>query len=175
LCNNGVTFCRENRFAGKVKTFERFYQQHRERFFGYLLRKTANYHLAADILQESFVRYLERYRDRGENPSLLFTIGRNLIFDQARKKRLERSCQDEEPQSHFDQETLYLVKEESRRVLAALKTLTEEERDLLAMVSAGELSYREIGTICGLSEANVKVRVHRCRCKLKKQLAGETK
>jgi len=158
---------------GKVKTFERFYEAYRERFFGYLLRKTANYHLAADILQESFVRYLEKYRDRGENPSLLFTIGRNLLYDLARKSQLERNHPVEGKRSEPDEESLYLVKEESRRLLRALQALNEEDRDLLALASGGELSYREIAAISGWSEANVKVRIHRCRMKLKKQLAQE--
>jgi RNA polymerase sigma-70 factor, ECF subfamily len=157
----------------KVKTFERFYTEYRERLFGYLLRKTANYQLAADILQESFTRYLERYRDRGANPGLLFTIGRNIFYDLARKNRVEREHQEQGVRSEPDEESLYLVKEEYRRILLALQTLSEEERDLLALASGGDLSYREIAEISGQSESNIKVRIHRCRCKLKKQLAGE--
>jgi len=46
------------------------------------------------------------------------------------------------------------------------KKLTDEDREILAQVASG-LPYRQIGEILGLSEANIKVRVHRARVKLR--------
>jgi RNA polymerase sigma-70 factor (ECF subfamily) len=44
----------------------------------------------------------------------------------------------------------------------------------LALAVSGVLSYRKIASIAGISEANVKVKVHRARLKLKKILnAGD--
>jgi RNA polymerase sigma-70 factor (ECF subfamily) len=62
------------------------------------------------------------------------------------------------------------VREEYRRVLAAMQDLAPEERDVLALVASGDLSYREISRITGTSEGNVKVRVHRARVKLRKMM-----
>ena len=50
------------------------------------MRRTGDYHLSSDILQESFTRYFERYGNKQHSLSLLYTIGRNLIFDAARKQ-----------------------------------------------------------------------------------------
>jgi RNA polymerase sigma-70 factor (ECF subfamily) len=63
-----------------------------------------------------------------------------------------------------------MVREEYRRVLGAAGQLEKDERDLLALVVSGDLSYREIASICSISEANVKVKVHRARLKLKEIL-----
>ena len=52
-------------------------------------------------------------------------------------------------------------------MLAALKKLGDDERDILALVISGDLSYREIASILGTTEANIKVKVHRARVKLK--------
>ncbi len=153
-----------------MNTFQKFYTENKERLFGYLLRKTGNYHLAADIMQESFTRYLERYKDREQSPALLFTIGRNLLYDHARKNHHDATYEDELHGVDIDLENICHVREESRRVLAAMQQLDTEERDILALAVSSDLSYREIADITGNSETNIKVKIHRSRCKLKKIL-----
>ena len=54
-----------------------------------------------------------------------------------------------------------------------MRRLEDDERDLLSLVVSSELSYREIGEIAGLSEANVKVKIHRARKKLRTFLGAE--
>jgi RNA polymerase sigma-70 factor (ECF subfamily) len=67
-----------------------------------------------------------------------------------------------------------MVREEYRQVLAAMQTLEADERDILALAVSSQMSYREISTITGISEANVKVKVHRARTKLRQIIqAGE--
>ena len=155
-----------------MSIFKVFYNDHKDQFFGYLLRKSGNYHLAADIMQESFTRYLERYQEKEQSPALLFTIGRNLLLDHIRKTRSDVVYEDEKHGSVVDQESLYQVQEEVREVLAALQQLDEEDRDILSLLASSGFSYREIAHITGNSEANIKVKIHRARIKLKKTLKG---
>ena len=157
----------KKRYESKVNTFRKFYTENKERLFGYLLRKTGNYHLAADIMQESFTRYLERYKDREQSPALLFTISRNLLYDHARKNRYDTSYDEEQHGLDIDQENAYQIKEEYKRVLIAMQQLDEEEQDILALAVSSDLSYREIADMTGNSEANIKVKIHRSRVKLK--------
>ena len=154
----------------KVNLFSDFYNDNKDRLFSYLLRKSGNYHLAADMMQESFTRYLERYHEREYNPALLFTIGRNLFFDQVRKGRETVSYEDEKHGEGVDQEHAYQIHEETREVLMALRQMDEEERDILSLLASSGLPYREIAQITGNSEANIKVKIHRSRIKLKKLL-----
>ena len=70
-----------------MNRFGAFYDHHRDQLFAYLLRMTGDYHLSADIMQESFTRYFERYKDRDLSTSLLFSIGRNLVIDNIREER----------------------------------------------------------------------------------------
>jgi RNA polymerase sigma-70 factor (ECF subfamily) len=157
-----------------VTTFQQFYTAHKERLFGYLLRKTGNYSLAADIMQESFTRCLERYRDREQTPALLFTIARNLLFDHSRKNRFDTPYEEEQHGLAVDRENEYFIKEEYRRVLQAMQRLGEEEQDIMALVVSSGLTYREIADITGNSEANIKVKIHRSRLKLKKIMRQST-
>ncbi len=150
--------------------FRAFYNEHKDRLFGYLLRKSGNYWLAADMMQESFTRYLESYGAEEENPALLFTIGRNLLLDAIRKDRSDVSYEDQKHASAVDQESAYQLQDEVRRVLAALQQLDDEDRDILSLLTSSGLPYREIAQITGNSEANIKVKIHRARIKLKKIL-----
>ncbi len=101
--------------------FRQFYTENRERLFGYLLRKSGNVSLAADLAQESFTRYLERYRNHELSVALLFTIGRNIFYDHVRRQPRQIALAESPPDLADDQERLYIVREESRRVLAALQ------------------------------------------------------
>ena len=67
-------------------------------------------------------------------------------------------------------EKMFLIRESYRKVLNAMLKLEKSQREILALTVSSDLSYREIANITGISEANVKVKVHRARIKLKKQL-----
>ncbi|MFZ0241458.1 MAG: RNA polymerase sigma factor [Desulfobacterales bacterium] len=153
-----------------MEKFKSFYKAHKDRLFSYLLKMTGDYFLAADMMQESFTRYLENYGDEGR-AALLFTIARHAVIDSYRRPdRGLRPLEECDPVA-TDQEARYLVRDECRRVLAALQKLDRDERDILTLVVGSGLAYREIAEVAGLSEANVKVKVHRARLKLKKILA----
>lgn len=136
-----------------------------------MMRSTGDYYLSSDIMQESFTRFLERYRGEQPNPALLYTIARNAIVDSYRKQARDGQPLDEQKPSQHNPETHMLVREDYRRVLAAMEKLEREERDILSLVVSSGLPYREIARIAKTSEANVKVRVHRARLKLKKMMS----
>ena len=134
------------------------------------MRLTGNYQLASDILQESFTRYLEHYGPQTQNVSLLFTIARNLVWDNTRKKTDNKEMENDIEDVTFNPEEQLLVRESYRNVLSAMQKLKKDQRDLLALTVSSDLSYREIANILGISEANVKVKVHRARILLKELL-----
>jgi len=150
----------------------RFYENHKDKLFSYLMRMTGDYHLSGDIMQESFVRYLEHYGQE-DTPSLLYTIARNTFFDHVRRQKRSALIENDQRESYIDQDRVLMAREEYRRVLLALQKLEEDERDILSLILSSDLSYREIATIAGISEANVKVKVHRARLKLRKMLEGD--
>jgi RNA polymerase sigma-70 factor (ECF subfamily) len=153
-----------------MNRFRQFYIDYRDKLFGYLLRKTGNTHMAADLAQETFTRYMERYRNHEQSPALLFTIGRNLFYDQMRQHSRIIAHEDLVQEMVADQEELFIAREQSNKILAAMAQLGDEERDILALVVSSVLSYQEIADIRKCSVANIKVKVHRARQKLNKLL-----
>lgn len=155
-----------------MEPFQNFYRRERTPFYAYLVRRTGDPSLASDILQESFTRLYASYPAERWNARLLYAIGRNLLIDARRRRKREADPPPEEAQADDAEERL-LARDETRRVLAALQRLDEEDRDLLALVASGGLSYREIAALTGWSEANVRVKIHRARCRLRNLLDAE--
>jgi RNA polymerase sigma-70 factor (ECF subfamily) len=154
-----------------VIQFRRLYEEHRERLFYYLLRLTGDYDLSRDIMQESFVRCLGRYGDRITNIALLYKVARNLVFDHKRKSDRNEPLEQQQTADPTDIEHQVLVHERYRKVLAALKSLSFQDRELLSLVADESLSYREIASILGTTENSIKVRVHRARKRLRMAMA----
>lgn len=136
----------------------------------YLIRRSGDYQLACDIMHESFIRIYEKYTAENFTPQLLYTIGRNLALDSIRKRKKNPSSIEVDDQPVDSQEHYLMVRDEYRRVLVAMRHLEDDERDLLSLVVSSEMSYRELAQLTGISEANVKVKIHRARKKLRAYL-----
>jgi RNA polymerase sigma-70 factor, ECF subfamily len=150
-----------------MESYESFYRDNQARIFAYLLRLTGDYQLAGDLTQESFTRCLSRYGKNGNNRALLYTIARNAAFDAARKRREEALGDDDDAASPGDPERQLIEKQELDHMLAAIQQLNPLDRELIALLAAGTFSYSQIGRMLNVSQANVKVKVHRARLRLK--------
>lgn len=155
-----------------MNLFKDFYTSQKDRLFGYILKRTGNPSLAADLAQESFVKYIGSYGQESPASSLLYTICRNLITDHFRKQRPEDTFADHHQQTGMNQEEKMILREETRQVLQAMNQLDAVDARLLHLVAGSNLSYREISRITHLSEANIKVRIHRARIQLKNILGN---
>lgn len=154
----------------RVKNFREFYRSTKDRLYSYLMRMSGDAELSRDILQESFTKYLERYGSEELSVALLYTIARNAFFDDTRKRRLTSASEPDPSDPGPNPERMLMVREDYRQVMAALQQLQPTEREVLSLVVSSGLSYRGVAEIVGTSEANVKVRVHRARLKLRSAL-----
>ncbi|NLD36246.1 MAG: RNA polymerase sigma factor [Desulfatiglans sp.] len=154
-----------------MDNFQDFYRKQNKSLFSYLMRMTDDYYLSMDIMQESFLRCFERYRDKTLNISLLYTIARNLFIDFTRREKRKSPLEQDTADQNADIENEYRVKQEYRKVINAMKRLEKDEREILALTLNEELKYRDIASIMGINEGNVKIRVHRARLKLREFLS----
>ena len=130
---------------------------------------TGDYHLACDLVQESFTRYLKNYKSINSR-ALLYTIARNAALDTIRKQKTELLDPGEYEDQSNNPESQVMERQAFRRILKAIGQLETSNRELISLVANADLTYREIGSILNISETNVKVRVHRARMKLRKIL-----
>ncbi|MDW7772408.1 MAG: RNA polymerase sigma factor [Desulfobulbaceae bacterium] len=162
-------------FMQMIDSYQQFYEEHKNRLFSYLLYKCGDYETSLDIMQESFTRHFQHYRDRAlSSPALLFTIARNALIDHHRPLKKFVSLEVEELPAAItnDTEQIVLIREQYRKVKEAIDTLPESEREILSL-AVGGLAYKEIAFILDLSEANIKVKIHRARTKLRELLGSK--
>jgi RNA polymerase sigma-70 factor (ECF subfamily) len=156
-----------------MKAFDRLYHEHRKKLFHYLMRRCGDYELSRDIMQESFTRFYQHYRNEHADVSLVYTIARNALIDHYRRNRPVTQFDESHTGAGFESERYLLVRDQYRRTLSAMEKLKPDERDILSLITSTGFSYRKIAEIVKMSEANVKVKIHRARLHLKKLLGEE--
>ena len=150
-----------------------FYNQYKNKLFSYLLARSKDYEVAQDVMQESFTRHYKYYGHEAViSPALLFTIARNALTDHYRYQDRFRITGDVNPQVETTEQRTLESKEKAAAIHAALGKLSEVDQEILTLAVTG-VQYKEIAVTLKLTEANVKVRVHRARVKLREIMKKE--
>ncbi len=144
-------------------------------------RITGNMDAAEEICQEAFIRYYQRMDsipDAQQGKYWLIRVSKNLALNHEKRKGRERRAYERafhEPSPHMKSGEDHVLRGESvDTVQQALDTIPEKLRTVLILKEYGDLSYKEIGRVLGISEGNVKIRVFRAREKLMNNLnAGD--
>jgi RNA polymerase sigma-70 factor (ECF subfamily) len=131
---------------------------------------------AEDVVQDVFVRVLQRQRQLGgivEVRPWLVRIAWNLALD--RRRRVRPYQMDEifaeglvSPDLPADQALAEAGR--IRQVLAAMERLPKKERQALLLSAMDELSSAEIGAVLGRSESSVRSLLFRARAHLRVRL-----
>ena len=154
------------------------YERHRRRLYGLAYRLTGSVAQAEDIVQETYVRALERPLSTAQPLGpWLSAVALNLGRDALRRRKSESYIGPwlPEPVLTDDDTPLELASEscpgaryELRESVAiafriALEALTPNERAVVVLRDVYEYDVRETARLLELSEANVKVLHHRAR------------
>ncbi|HPO57991.1 MAG TPA: sigma-70 family RNA polymerase sigma factor [Anaerolineaceae bacterium] len=161
--------------AAQPSAFADLYDLYYDRVYRYFLLHAGDQVEAEDLcalLFERLLRALPQYDPaRGGFEPWLFTLARNLLRDHFRRQRLRRflplDAAARRPAPDPDPEESLARGEERTRLLAALWTLPERERDLPGLKFGAGLTNRQIAAVSGLSESNVGVLIYRAVRKLR--------
>ena len=138
----------------------------------YFLRSLSNSADADDLTQKFFHRVYKgaaSYQPNGKVSSWLFTIARNLLIDEF-KKRSRRPKESSLPDYPIADESVSRQIELKEILSYELTKLPENQRTALLLRVQQELSYREIAEIMQANETNVKTWIFRARSLLKKNI-----
>lgn len=135
--------------------------------------------VAEELCQEAFIKYyerVERFPDNDQAKYWLIRVARNLALNVTKRsgrerRAYERAVHEPAPLARSGEEEL-IRRESAEEVQHALELLPPKLRDVLILKEYGDLNYKEIGSILGITEGNVKVRVFRAREKLLSLLEG---
>ena len=151
-------------------------ENHR-RFLAFLERRVGSREAAEDILQDAFVRGLERastVRDREAVVPWFYRLLRNALIDHYRRRDAEGRALDraaaegaEQPEAGPDQELEAAV---CACVTALVETLKPEYRAAVRRVDLEGTSVAAFAREAGITPNNAGVRLHRAHQALKRQL-----
>lgn len=153
----------------------RLYTEHHPALFRYLVRLTGDEDVAADAVQETFARLLEKRPREEQLKAWLFTVATNVVrkWSNRRKRRGElleaKADQAAVPDRPPDPGSLAESEQRRRVVRHALATLEEKERTVLLMREEG-FSHREIAEAVGTTTGSVGTMIARALDKLARQL-----
>jgi RNA polymerase sigma-70 factor (ECF subfamily) len=157
---------------------DRLIEKYQHRLLRYLISLTGRRELADDFFQETWVRVLERgrqYDGRHEFSTWLFTIARNLVFDQMRRKRplsldsLTDRNDSPEASASFDipasgQASAFdatVQREQNEQISAGMQHIASEYRETLVLRFQEGMSLEEIASVTGAPLGTVKSRIYR--------------
>jgi RNA polymerase sigma-70 factor (ECF subfamily) len=151
--------------------------QYQHRLMRYLLYLTGNREMAEDLFQEVWMRVLVRgaqFNGKARFGTWLFTIARNMVIDQKRKRpvasldeMLEGKGEDDRPMSFeiagsepssFDR---FASLEDRERIEGALMEMDTLYREVLVLRFHEELSLDEIAKVTHAPLSTVKSRLYR--------------
>ncbi len=158
----------------RLDKFAEKYQQFFPRVFAYIYGRTRNVHQSEDLVSEVFERAflkMDSLRNDEAFSTWLFTIARNLVTSQARRRGRESVVDPDILKAvvatNLSVENEVLVREEVQAVADCLKTFPQREQDIISLKFDAELSNGQIAQVMGLSEANVRVIIFRTLRKLR--------
>ena len=155
--------------------FDALYEKHARRVHAFLLGRTGNDDVAADLLQDTFVRtwrHLDELREMPEERRgfWLFRVARNRLYDYYRRQRTRRG---ELPLGDSGLEAIRNASADERGYLdvtldidAAIASLPERLRTVLVMQSLGGMSSIEIGQALGRPPGTVRYQLSQARHRL---------
>lgn len=170
---------------GDMKAFECLVELNQRAVIGTVAKMLNNLDDAHDIAQQVFVRVWRsagRYEPSAKFTTWLFTITRNLVFNEmrrrSRKRELSLEAQTEEhhrdhaaPQRH-NPDAAAQQAELELAIDRAIQSLPEKQRLAVSLRRYEDMPYEEICDILGMSLPAVKSLLFRARNDLKEKLAG---
>jgi RNA polymerase sigma-70 factor, ECF subfamily len=170
---------------GDHEAFRRLVERHQNAVIGTVAKMLGNASEAEDIAQQVFLRIwrnAKRYRPDAKFTTYLFTITRNLVFNETRRKSRKKEVSSDEREENTNtlieaspdrQPDAELLQAELQQAVDdAIAALPEAQRMAVVLRRYEQLSYEEIAVVLKLSVSAVKSLLFRARTSLRESLAG---
>ena len=174
---------------GDDDAFRLLVEKHQKAVIGTVAKMTNGSADSEDIAQQVFLRIwksAKRYQPTAKFTTFLFTITRNLVFNETAKKsrRKESSIEEQEEEWHrsvassdeSSQPDQKLAQSEMKQVVDnAIARLPEKQRLAVILRRYEQMPYEEMATVLELSVPAVKSQLLRARNSLREMLADYLK
>lgn len=157
------------------RQFDRLFDEHAQPLFGFLLYRTGDRGLSEDLVADTFERaFRSRSRfdpRRSSSKTWLYSIALNCLRDHARRRAAESRAiarMSDAPASPAESALEEVGLRDELR--GALRVLSQEEREAIALRFGADLTLPEIARVTGRPLTTVEGRVYGGLRKLRKAL-----
>ena len=171
--------------AGDHEAFRELVERHQRAVIGTVAKMLGNASESEDIAQQVFLRIwrnAKRYRPDAKFTTYLYTITRNLVFNETRRKSRKKEVSSDEREENSHQliaaspdrqpDSELLQAELQQAVNEAIAALPEVQRMAVVLRRYEQLSYEEIAAVLKLSVSAVKSLLFRARTTLRESLSA---
>ena len=174
---------------GDKGAFTALVRRHQGPLYNFAFRQLRLQSAAEDVVQEAFVRVVQNaaeFKHEARFTTWVYTITRNLCIDQLRKRALRRHASLDESRTGEDGDpTLGEQTADSKasverdatggelkeRIVKALDTLPDEQREVFLLREIAGMPFKEIAAVTGIAENTVKSRMRYALERLQEALA----
>jgi len=152
----------------KEALFQELFEKNSERIFHLCYGYTGSSDLANDLMQETFIKVwqnLDNFRNQSQISTWIYRIGINTCLSHLRTEKRKAT---DEISDYILENTVEPISEKEEQIAQLYKCiaqLEESERIIITLV-LDEVSYPEIAEISGITEGNLRVKIHRIKHKL---------
>lgn len=165
--------------AGDESAFELLYHRHEARVYAFVWRLVREEALAADLCQEAFVRIWRsrtRWKPGGSVAGYLIRTCRTLVIDEHRRKEVRDRWAHEVAASPVQMapapDRAVETRELAAGLAAAIDSLPDRTREVFTLKRDGDLTYREIAEMLGISPKTVDAHMNKALGILRSELAN---
>jgi RNA polymerase sigma factor (sigma-70 family) len=166
--------------GGDVAAYATLVTKHKNLVFSIVLKIVNNREDAEEIAQDVFLKAyqsLNTFERKSKFTTWLYRIAYNAAISKTRKKKVEMIAIEESVITNYSTDeigrNMNELEDHDRQLVLekALQRLPEEDNLLITLFYKNENTIEEISSITGLSESNVKVRLHRIRKRLYEEMS----
>src|SRR5579884_3133585 len=140
--------------------FDRLFAEHANALFAFFVYRTRDRALSEDLVADTFERVLRSRRRfdprKGSEKTWIYTIGLNLLRDNARRAALEQRSLEHVTSSREATPDLTVSVADRDELEHALGKLNDQEREAIALRFGGDLTLREVARVLGEPAAAVE-------------------
>ncbi|HAY89070.1 MAG TPA: RNA polymerase subunit sigma-24 [Bacteroidetes bacterium] len=149
---------------GNEACLEMLINRHKERIFTTIILIVKDSYIAEDLFQETFIKIIKnlkkgKYNEEGKFLPWAIRIARNMAIDYFRKMKRMPTVTSSDGEDVFrkiklavdNREEQMIRNEKENLVRAVINKLPEEQRQVLILRHYGDLSFKEISAMTGVS------------------------
>ena len=169
---------------GDTSAFATLVNKHKDMVFTICVKIVKKPEDAEELAQDVFMKVydkLDTFRGDARFSTWLYRIAYNAAISKTRKRRLEVEALNDYTINNYSvdnikEELQTINNEELHHILkTAMDTLSEDDYLIIKLFYLKELPIKDISEITGLSQANIKVKLHRIRKKMYSQMKDSLK